>query len=686
MTIPAFFWRYARHYAGWGLLAFSGIVVFAAATAATASLIKPIFAEVLLAGDRAPDPLAAGMAAVPLGPAAGARPAAAGAAPAAGTRPAAAGVAPAAPGASAAMGGAAAPAAAGGGRAHAGPPGASGVGGAGAGGTLAGWKQRFNLSRQLDRGYAALKRRLGVGPRQVVWFVPMLLVLVFLVRSFADFLSGYAFQRIGFGITTDIRNDLYRHIIEQSSRFHAEHTSGELVSRVVSDVALMQSAVSNRLLDLFQQSVTLLVLLVLLLSSHFQLALVSLVAAPLLLYPIVRFGKGMRRTSHRSQERMADLTSLMAEGIRGHRVVKAFGMEPFEQQRFREATRRHLKVNLRAQMLAQSSSPVVESLGVLGAAALLIYSGQAIRAGRLSAPELVQFLTTLFMLYDPIRRLNKVNLVLQEALAAAQRVSRLLALPNDITDRPGARRAETVTQGIRYEGVSFSYDGRRMVLRELDLAIRAGEIVALVGSSGAGKSTLVNLLPRFFDPDGGRVAIDGVDVRDLRLGSLRSLIGVVTQETVLFNDSVRHNIAYGRTDLPLERVREAAAAAYADEFIMQLPHGYDTVIGESGLRLSGGQRQRLAIARALLKNAPILILDEATSQLDSQSEALVQKALYNLMQGRTTLVIAHRLSTVMKADRIVVMEAGRLVEEGSHDQLLALGGTYKRLYDLQFRA
>jgi subfamily B ATP-binding cassette protein MsbA len=376
----------------------------------------------------------------------------------------------------------------------------------------------------------------------------------------------------------------------------------------------------------------------------------------------------------------------MAEGIRGHRVVKAFGMEPFEQQRFREATGRHLKVNLRAQMLAQSSGPVVESLGVLGAAALLVYSGQAIRAGRLSAPELVQFLTTLFMLYDPIRRLNKVNLVLQEAMAAAQRVSRLLAVPNDIAERPGARVVETVAAGVAFEGVCFSYDGRRLVLRDVDLAIRAGEIVALVGSSGAGKSTLVNLLPRFFDPDRGRVAIDGVDIRDLRLGSLRSLIGVVTQETVLFNDSVRHNIAYGRTDLPLERVREAAAAAYADEFIMQLSHGYETTIGESGLRLSGGQRQRLAIARALLKNAPILILDEATSQLDSQSEALVQKALYNLMQGRTTLVIAHRLSTVMKADRIVVIEAGRLVEEGSHDQLLALGGTYKRLYDLQFRA
>jgi len=679
MSLPAFFWRYARHYVGWGLLAAAGIVLFAAATAATASLIKPIFAEVLLAGDRAPDPLGAGMAAV----APVATPAAAGERQVAGEAKAAG---------EGKVAGEAKPAGEGKLPGEGKPAGGWAAGGAGAGagaatpGPLAAWKQRFNLSRQLDRGYTALKRRAGVGPAQVVYFVPILFVLVFLLRSFADFLSGYAFQRIGFGITTDIRNDLYRQIIDQSSRFHADHTSGELVSRVVSDVAMMQSAVSNRLLDLFQQTVTLLVLLVFLLSSHFRLALVSLIAAPLLLYPIVRFGKGMRRTSHRSQERMADLTSLMAEGIRGHRVVKAFGMEAFEQQRFGEATRRHLRVNLRAQMLAQSSGPVVESLGVLGAAALLVYSGQAIRAGRLSAPELVQFLTTLFMLYDPIRRLNKVNLVLQEAMAAAQRVSRLLAVPNDIADRSDARVAAGVATGIAYEQVCFSYDGRRLVLRDVDLAIRAGEIVALVGSSGAGKSTLVHLLPRFFDPDRGRVAIDGVDIRDLRLASLRSLIGVVTQETVLFNDSVRNNIAYGRTDLPLERVREAAAAAYADEFIMQLSHGYDTVIGESGLRLSGGQRQRLAIARALLKNAPILILDEATSQLDSESEALVQKALYNLMQGRTTLVIAHRLSTVMRADRIVVMEAGRLVEEGSHDRLLALGGTYKRLYDLQFRA
>jgi len=617
----AFLWHYLRGYAGWAMLAAAGILVYAAATAGTAALIKPIFGEVLLAGDEMPNPL--GSLTEP-GP----------------------------------------------GRRQT--------------GIVADLKKKLDVARQIDDTYESVKRRLGVNRDNVVYFLPALFVVVFLLRCLADFVSGYAFQHIGLGVTTDIRNDLYRSILEQSSRFHAEHPSGELVARVINDVAMMQNAVANRLLDLFQQSFTLVALLALLLSTHFRLALVSLIVAPALLVPIVRFGKGMRRTSHRSQERMADLASLMAEGVRGHRVVKAFGMEDFELNRFREATRRHLRVNLWAQMLANSAGPVVESLAVIGAAGLLIYAGKAIRAHQLSTPELVQFLTTLFMLYDPIRKLNKVNLILQEATAASQRVSRLIAVPNDIQERPGAREVETVRSGVAYERVSFSYDDRP-VLRDVSLAIKAGEIVAVVGPSGAGKSTLVNLLPRFFDPVSGRLSIDGVDTRDLKLKSLRSLIGIVTQDTVLFNDTVRHNIAYGRSDLPLERVREAAAAAYADEFIMQLPKGYDSVIGESGLRLSGGQRQRLAIARALLKNAPILILDEATSHLDSESEALVQKALYNLMQGRTTLVIAHRLSTVTRADRIVVMESGRIIEEGSHRELLALGGSYKRLFDIQFR-
>jgi subfamily B ATP-binding cassette protein MsbA len=625
----SFFWRYLRGYTVWAILAAVGIVVYAAGTAGTAALIKPIFGEVLLAGDDIPGPMGA-------------------------------------------LTGSSAP------DAPASAPTQSEPG------ALTTLKKKLDFARQIDRSYESLKSRLGINAGNVVYFVPLLFVVVFLLRSLADFVSGYAFQHIGLGVTTDIRNDLYRNILAQSSRFHSEHPSGELVARVINDVAMMQNAVSNRLLDLFQQSFTLVALLALLLSTHFRLALISLVAAPLLIIPIVRFGKGMRRTSHRSQERMADLASLMAEGVRGHRVVKAFGMEEFELGRFREATRRHLRVNLRAQMLANSSGPVVEALAVLGGAALLIYAGKAIRAGELSPPELVQFLTTMLMLYDPIRKLNKVNLILQEATAAGQRVSRLMEVPNDVQERPDARETDTVRQSIAYEGVSFSYE-TQPVLRDVTLSIRAGEIVALVGPSGAGKSTFVNLLPRFFDPTSGRVTIDGVDIRDLKLKSLRELIGIVTQDTTLFNDTIRNNIAYGRADLPIERVREAAAAAYADEFIMEMPKGYDSVIGESGLRLSGGQRQRLAIARALLKNAPILILDEATSHLDSQSEALVQKALYNLMQGRTTLVIAHRLSTVTRADRILVLENGRIIEEGSHGELLALGGSYKRLFDLQFR-
>jgi subfamily B ATP-binding cassette protein MsbA len=340
-------------------------------------------------------------------------------------------------------------------------------------------------------------------------------------------------------------------------------------------------------------------------------------------------------------------------------------------------------VNLRAQLLSCISSPVIESLAAIGAATLLVYAAGRIRVGELNAALFLTFLFGLFALYDPIRKLNKVNLIFQEAVAAAQRVRDLMAIPNEIVDDPRQPPLERFEREVRFEHVWFSY-GDKQVLEDFDLEIQAGEVVALVGPSGAGKSTIVNLLPRFFDPERGRITIDGRDIRDLPLANLRSLIGMVTQETLLFNDSVRGNIAYGRTDLPLERVREAAAAAYADAFIMELEHGYDMVIGEGGHQLSGGQRQRLAIARALLKNAPMLILDEATSHLDTESELLVQRAIYNLMEGRTALVIAHRLSTVVRADRILVLEQGRIVEEGTHDDLLALGGAYKRLYDLQF--
>ncbi|REK11707.1 MAG: ABC transporter ATP-binding protein, partial [Acidobacteria bacterium] len=401
-----------------------------------------------------------------------------------------------------------------------------------------------------------------------LYFAPLLFVVVFAGRSLAAFVSGYSFQRIGFGVTTDVRNDLYDAILHQSMRFHGDHPSGELYSRVVNDVSRMQNAVSARLLDLFQQSIMLVVYLSALFVIHARLAFICLVVTPLIILPIVRFGRGIFKTSHRSQERMADLSALLTEGIRGNRVVKAFGMERFESQRFRKATREHLRVNLRAQVLAHASSPVIETLAAVGACSLIVFAGRMIRRGEITPEFFFTFLLALFMLYDPIRKLNKLNLVVQEALAAAHRVADLMAIPNEIVDRPTHPPLREVEQGIRFRGVDFSY-GNRPVLEGFDLDVDAGEMVALVGASGAGKSTIVNLIPRFFDPDAGVIEIDGVDIRALPLANLRSLIGVVTQETVLFNDTVRNNIAYGREDLPLERVREAAAAAYADEFVME---------------------------------------------------------------------------------------------------------------------
>jgi len=632
MELLAFFLRYARRYVHWGLLALVGILFFSIATAAFVGLINPMFQEVLGASE---EEVRAELSRVGRG----------------------------------------------GGPAEEGDA-----------GPLGRLRDSIEARTESLRAaaadlYADVKEAAGVEGRGEVFFSPILLVLVLLLRSLMAFLSGYSFQRAGLGLTTDIRNDLYRHIIHQSSRFHQQHTSGELYSRVVSDVAKLQNAVAARLFDIFMSVALLLVYAAYLLTIHFTMAIVSLFAVPVFGYLLARFGKGMRKVTHRSQERMADLSGFLSEGIRGNRVVKAFGMEEFECRRFERATRGHLLANLRAQFLSTVSSPVIEALAAIGGAALVISAGLMIRDGRLTFTLFFQFLVVLFLMYDPIRKLNKVNLVLQEAVACGKRVHNLMQIKSDIVDRPTAAPISALEQRIRFDDVSFDYEDTghgKGVLSGIRLDLHRGEVVALVGASGAGKSTLVNLLPRFFDPVAGKVLIDDVDIRALPLQNLRSLIGIVTQETVLFNDSVRNNIAYGRDDLPLEEVRMAAAAAYADDFIMAMPEGYDTVIGEGGQNLSGGQRQRLAIARALLKNAPILILDEATSHLDTESEVVVQRAIYNLMEGRTALVIAHRLSTVVRADRIVVLDRGSIVEEGTHEQLLELGGAYKRLYDLQF--
>ncbi len=547
----------------------------------------------------------------------------------------------------------------------------------------------LDLDALIDRGFEVLLATFDLQADDAIWFLPVLFSAVFLTRSIAHFLTGYLFQVIGLGATNDLRDDLYERILYQSSRFFDRHPSGELVSRVGNDIGVMQNAISSRMLDLIQQSITLVFLILFLFLTNARLALICVVGIPLVVYPIVRFGQGMRKASRFTQERLADLSSLVAEVVRGYRVVKAFGMERFELGRFRQSSQNHLRVKLRAQLLSKASSPVIESLIALGAASFLYYIGQSVREGTLTPSQVMTFLTNLVMLYDPIRKLNGVNLNLQEALAAVQRVRDVMLVENEVEERPDAVDLGDAEPRIVLDDVSFSYERGsetdRPVLRSIDLTIEPGEVVALVGPSGAGKSTLANLLPRFFDPTEGRVLLGGHDLREVTLDSLRARIGLVTQDTMLFNDTVRANVAYGRDDLELEQVRAAARAAYADDFIEELPEGYDTVIGESGLSLSGGQRQRLAIARALLKDPPILILDEATSHLDSESEALVQSAIYNLMSGRTALVIAHRLSTVQRADRIVVLEAGQIAESGTHDELLEAGGLYRRLHELQFQ-
>ena len=545
---------------------------------------------------------------------------------------------------------------------------------------IPGGPRAAGLKAIADRAYRRAKALAGVDERTVVFFTPLLVLAVFVARGLADFWGGYAFQRIGLGITTDVRNDLYRRLLDQGARFHAAHPSGDLVSRVVSDVSLMQSALSSKMFDVGQQSITLILLVALLFSTDVTLATLMLFAAPPFVFVLARFGGAVRQASRQSQARMAEVTAVLLEGLRGHPVVKAFRGEDHEDAKFRAATARHLDVSLRVQRLTTLSSVMIESLAIATTSLFLMYAGLKIRSGALTVGLLVQFLANVWLLYEPVRKLNGANMALQPLIAVGQRVIDVLSAPPSVEDRPAAGVLDGFRDRIVFDRISVCYAGRRVV-DQVSFEVRRGEVVAIVGSSGAGKTTLASLLPRFFDPDEGRVTIDGHDLRDLTLASLRSQIGIVTQHTILFDDTIRNNIAYANPDAPIAAVERATAAAYASDVVRAKPGGYDARIGESGLRLSGGERQRIAIARALLKNAPILVLDEATSQLDSAAEAIVHRALQNLMEGRTVLIVAHHLSTIQRADRIVVLDRGAVVATGRHEGLLSGCPTYRRLFE-----
>jgi len=458
------------------------------------------------------------------------------------------------------------------------------------------------------------------------------------------------------------------------------------MSHVTTDVEKIQAAVSELAGDLLKEGLTILGLLAVLFYMDWRLAVLSLVGMPLALGPLLRLGQRLRTSNETSLRRWKDISEILQETISGFRVVKAFGMEGFEIRRFRRASGRLLAVNMRITRTTAILPPLMEAVGGLALIGALFYGSWSIRDGHLTTGAFVSFLTALFAMYTPVKRLSRVNATLQAALAAGERVLEVLDRHDELAEVGDAVVLPRMKQGIEYRGVGFGYaDAHGSILRNVNFCARRGEVVAIVGTSGSGKTTLVNLLPRFYDVTEGAILIDGVDVRQATLASLRAQIGLVTQETVLFNDSVRANIAYGMEDVDEARVETAARAAFAHDFILDLPRRYDTVIGERGSRLSGGQKQRIAIARAILKDPPILILDEATSALDAESERLVQGALANLMRGRTTLVIAHRLTTVRDAARIVVLDGGEVREEGRHDELLRQpGGLYSRLHELQF--
>jgi subfamily B ATP-binding cassette protein MsbA len=533
---------------------------------------------------------------------------------------------------------------------------------------------------------------------QLNWFVPghfhnvwtmvaFALVAATVLKGVFDYLGTYLVNYAGFAMITDLRNELYNATLRRSVAFFQKHTTGTLLSALINDMEKVQYAMSTVLAEFLQQFFTLIFTACVVVLLGGKLAWVLVLFVPVILASVRRIGRRVRSTTRKGQDKLAEIQNILHETITGVRIVKAFSMEAWETKRFREAARRLFRANLRSVSAAAISSPMMDIFGAIAIALLILMGREYIKHGIFTEGIFLAFIVSVFKLYEPVRKFAQFNNNFQQALGASSAIFDFLDAQDEVREKAGALKMPPFHQGIRFERVYFSYkeaENHREVLHDINLSVAPGEVVAIVGSSGSGKTTLVHLLPRFFDATHGKLLVDGHDVRDLTVASLRSEIAIVTQDTILFNDTVRNNIAYGQPTIPVERVEEAARAALAHDFILAMPNGYDTVIGERGLRLSGGERQRISIARAILKNAPILILDEATSALDSESESLVQVALQNLMTGRTVFVIAHRLSTVRRADRILVLENGMITDEGTHERLMARTGTYRRLYELQF--